>query len=82
MTIEVCSCRSSSGPPLRGSGGVRKVRWAGSSRGKRGGVRVIYYWDKPRDRVFMLYAYRKQAQESLTPSQLKALRRIVKENLE
>ena len=35
------------GDLVRGSGGVRKVRWAPDGRGKRGGVRVIYYWKKP-----------------------------------
>ena len=29
---------------IRGSGGLRKVRWAATGRGKRGGVRIIYYW--------------------------------------
>jgi len=32
-----------SGKIIKGSGGLRKMRWAGSGRGKRGGSRVIYY---------------------------------------
>ena len=37
------------GAIVRGSGGVRKLRWSGSGRGKRGGIRVIYYLrDNPR----------------------------------
>lgn len=36
------------GKIVRGSGGVRKLRWAISGKGKSGGVRVIYYW-KQRD---------------------------------
>ena len=35
-----------SGDIVRGSGGVRKVRWAPEGKGKSGGVRVIYYWKK------------------------------------
>jgi len=35
-----------SGDVVRGSGGVRKVRWAADGKGKSGGVRVIYYWKK------------------------------------
>ena len=31
-------------PTIRGTGGIRKLRWAGSGRGKRGGVRAIYFW--------------------------------------
>src|SRR3546814_1723083 len=32
------------GSPIQGTGGVRKVRWAASGRGKRGGARVIYHF--------------------------------------
>ena len=32
------------GSVVPGSGGVRKLRWSGSGRGKRGGLRIIYYW--------------------------------------
>lgn len=32
------------GDVIRGSGGIRKVRWAAEGTGKRGGLRVIYYW--------------------------------------
>ena len=31
-------------PVIRGTGGIRKLRWAGSGRGKRGGIRAIYFW--------------------------------------
>lgn len=36
--------RPEQGPVLVGSGGLRKLRWGTGDRGKRGGVRVIYYW--------------------------------------
>ena len=32
---------------VKGSGGVRKVRWALEGKGKSGGVRIIYFWKKP-----------------------------------
>ena len=59
------------------SGGLRKLRWAGSGRGKRGGVRVIYYWVTTQERLLMLYIYPKNEQDDLTAEQLKALRSIV-----
>lgn len=59
------------------SGGIRKMRWAGSGRGKRGGIRVIYYWYVPGDQLRMLYAYAKNDQADLGPRQLAALRKIV-----
>lgn len=36
--------RPEQGPLIRSGGGLRKVRWAGPGAGKRGGLRVIYYW--------------------------------------
>jgi hypothetical protein len=36
--------RPDAGNVIKGTGGMRKLRWAGSGRGKRGGLRVIYYW--------------------------------------
>ena len=61
------------------SGGIRKVRWAGSGRGKRGGIRVIYYWQVSEQQIFMLLAYAKNEQDNLTSSQLKVLRKLVEE---
>ena len=73
--------RSEQGPLIKGGGGLRKVRWAPRGAGKRGGVRVIYYW-RPDEQVFyMLFAYAKTAQDDLTANQLRILARIVREEL-
>jgi mRNA-degrading endonuclease RelE of RelBE toxin-antitoxin system len=71
--------RPEQGDVIRGSGGLRKLRWGLSGRGKRGGARVIYYWDKPTETFYMLYAYTKQEQGDLTPQQVKVLSRLVRE---
>jgi mRNA-degrading endonuclease RelE of RelBE toxin-antitoxin system len=60
--------------------GLRKIRCRARGRGKRGGLRVIYYLVR-RDEIFMLYAYAKNQQEDLTPEQLKKLRIIVEQQL-
>jgi hypothetical protein len=73
--------RPEQGPVIPRSGGLRKVRWAGSGRGKRGGLRIIYYWSPAEATFFMLFVYAKNAQEDLTPSQLKTLRQLVQEVL-
>ena len=73
--------RPEQGPVIPRSGGLRKVRWAGSSRGKRGGLRVIYYWRPAEETFYMLFVYAKNTQEDLTPSQLTTLRRVVREEL-
>ena len=64
---------------VRGSGGVRKLRWSGSGRGKRGGTRVIYYWATEQDVILMLVAYAKNEMDDLTPAQCRVLRRLVEE---
>jgi mRNA-degrading endonuclease RelE of RelBE toxin-antitoxin system len=46
--------RPDSGKVIPGGGGIRKLRWAGSGRGKRGGVRLIYYWQSANERIWML----------------------------
>ena len=73
--------RPEAGPIIPGSGGLRKVRWSLGARGKRGGLRVIYYWDKPKECIYMLLLYSKSRQEDLTQEQLRTLRKLVKENL-
>src|ERR1044072_8000141 len=65
------------GAIIRGSGGIRKLRWAGSGRGKRGGLRVIYYWWVARDRISMLLVYPKSRQDDLSADQLKQLKRLL-----
>lgn len=66
-----------SGKLIRGSGGLRKLRWSRSGQGKRGGLRVVYYWQVSRNLILMLYAYPKSRQEDLTPAQLKALKSLM-----
>jgi len=64
------------GALIRGSGGFRKIRWSAPGRGKRGGVRVIYYWWNARDLISMILIYAKNEQDDLTPDQLKDLKRL------
>lgn len=71
--------RPAQGPVIRGSGGLRKLRWAPSGRGKSGGVRVIYYWAPEENVIYLLYLYAKNEQGNLTPSQVRALSRLVRQ---
>lgn len=64
---------------IRGTDGLRKLRWRGSGRGKKGGSRIIYYWHAPKSRVYLLFMYPKSVQDDLTPQQAEALRNAVKE---
>ena len=67
--------RPDAGALIRGSGGVRKVRWSAGGKGKSGGVRVIYYWAKPDEQTFFLSIYGKSEKDALSARDLK---RIVK----
>ncbi|MEP7730182.1 type II toxin-antitoxin system RelE/ParE family toxin [Marinomonas primoryensis] len=62
---------------IKNSGGLRKVRWSVDGRGKRGGVRIIYYWMTENEQLYMMYIFPKNTQENLTDAQTKALRQIV-----
>lgn len=67
----------SGSPVIPGTGGIRKSRWAGSGRGKRGGIRAIYFFHAPLDDIYMLTAYAKADRQDLTPADKKALSRLV-----
>jgi len=69
------------GAVIRGSGGLRKLRWAVEGRGKSGGIRVIYYYVAAEGLIFMLVAYAKVAKDDLTDKEVAALRKLVKEEL-
>jgi hypothetical protein len=75
------SMHPESGEIIKGSGGIRKLRWFGSGRGKRGGIRVIYYYFTDSEQVYMLYAYPKNKKDDLTTDQLRQLKQIVEEQL-
>jgi hypothetical protein len=64
------------GDLIPGSGGVRKVRWRGAGRGKRGGIRAIYYVKAREEETWMLTLYAKSDRENI-PSHI--LRRIKEE---
>ena len=71
--------RPEQGALIRGSGGLRKIRWRRAGMGKRGGLRAIYYWEPKSEAFYMLTVYRKSKQEDLSPGQLRVLRRLVAE---
>jgi mRNA-degrading endonuclease RelE of RelBE toxin-antitoxin system len=67
------------GALIKGGGGIRKIRVAVGSRGKRGGARVIYYWAVRKDVILLLLAYAKNVSADLTPRQAAQLAKFVKQ---
>jgi len=66
------------GDLIPGSGGLRKIRWFGKGRGKRGGVRIIYYYKNREGLIWLLTIYAKNENDNIS---LAILKRI-KEELE
>ena len=66
------------GQLIPGGKGLRKLRWAIHGKGKRGGLRIIYYWYKQDEKIYMLFPYKKSEQEDLTDEQMKILIKYVK----
>jgi len=71
--------RPNAGDIVKGSGGVRKLRWGLPGHGKRGGVRVIYYWIAKNHQILFLTAYTKSEASDLSRDAIKAMREIVKD---
>ncbi len=66
------------GEIIKGSGGVRKVRWASTGSGKRGGLRVIYYWKNASHEIWMLTLYSKSEQSTIPGHMLKQIAEAIK----
>jgi len=67
------------GDLIRGGHGLRKLRWSAQGRGKRGGARLIYYFQQSRDHIYLIYGYVKSERDDLTPQQLKVLAELMKD---
>lgn len=74
---EALVSRPDLGDLIKGSGGLRKVRWSLEGTGKSGGVRAIYYWVVNDGHIRMLYVYPKGKQDNLTKAQIAQLKGIV-----
>ena len=64
---------------MEGSGGIRKLRWARSGRGKSGGIRVIYYFYDETMPLYLLTAFGKNEKISLSKKERNLLAKSVEE---
>ena len=73
-----------SGDVIGGTGGLRKIRFADVRRGKgkRGGLRVIYYWWSTGMQFWLYTLYDKDEMSDLSPKERKALKEMLKTELE
>ncbi len=59
------------------TGGIRKLRWAAQGKGKRGGVRVIFYFHSESFPLFLLTVYAKSQKANLTKAERNELKNLV-----
>jgi mRNA-degrading endonuclease RelE of RelBE toxin-antitoxin system len=79
LSKEALLRRPAQGDLIEGTGGVRKLRWGEEGRGKRGGLRLIYYWHAEREIILMLFLYRKSEQKDLNVDQKRILAKAVQQ---
>ncbi len=68
------------GDIIKGSGGVRKIRWAINNKGKSGGIRVIYYWKDKASEMWLLTLYAKNEQDSIPAHILKQIAQEIQDD--
>ena len=71
---EALNSEPEAGVVIQGTGGVRKLRWAARSRGKRGGYRIIYFVRLEIDTIWMLTLYPKNVRDTIPAHILKQIR--------
>jgi len=67
------------GELMKGTGGIRKLRWAQSGQGKSGGIRVIYYFHSELMPLYLLAAFGKNEKANLSKEESNLLAKDVKE---
>jgi mRNA-degrading endonuclease RelE of RelBE toxin-antitoxin system len=72
------SMHPSAGVLIKGTGGIRKLRWARSGRGKSGGVRVIYYFHSQEMPLYLLTLFGKNEKANITKEEKIILSRMVR----
>ena len=77
--IAYLSVHPGAGVLIKGTGGIRKLRWARSGRGKSGGVRVVYYFHSLGIPLYLLTLFGKNEKDDLSMEEKKFLSRQVRE---
>ena len=72
------------GDVITGTGGLRKLRYGDATRGKgkRGGLRIIYYWWDPKKQFWLFTIYDKDELNDLSPKEKAMLKTLLKKELE
>lgn len=74
--VSFIAANPDAGDVIPETGGVRKVRWARTGSGKRGGARVIYYYCDGLRPLYLLLVYAKSRQENLSADEKREIRKF------
>jgi hypothetical protein len=75
--IDFIARNPEAGDLIPASGGVRKVRWGRHGSGKRGGVRIIYFYHDPAMSLYLLMIYAKARRDDLSPDARRTVQALV-----
>lgn len=73
--LEFLTAHPQFGDVIPKGGGIRKIRWQAKGKGKRGGVRIIYYFLPRAEQVILMLIYGKNEMSNISPEMLKRLRK-------
>lgn len=78
--VDTLSLHPDQGALIQGTGGVRKVRWrtGKDNKGKSGGVRILYYYEKG-ELVLLVTLYRKSERENIDAAEKNELKKLLPE---
>lgn len=69
--------KPNAGALIQGTGGLRKLRWSLGNKGKRGGVRIIYYWQFAKNQIYLMTLYSKNEKVDLSSEEKKYIKRML-----
>ncbi len=67
------------GDLIQETGGLRKLRWKLNNQGKRGGIRVIYYWQVSADQIYLITLYAKNEMSDLSMKEKRILKQLLED---
>ena len=75
--VDFIAANPEAGDVIADTGGIRKVRWSRPGSGKRGGVRVIYFYHDDAMPLYLLLVYAKAQRENWTPDEKRRARDLI-----
>lgn len=78
--LEVFLCEHpDAGDMIKGTGGLRKLRWALPGKGKSGSIRTLYVDFAYFEQIYMITCFKKNVQENLSQAERKQIKAVINE---